>query len=155
MVKQTAPSNEASGSDIAVASSCRTVTLVPAIRADKEPARASSTSTQVSFETRVRSKSVVTPGPGPISRTLSPRSIPASDHLKSCVSTVRRHPGERHNHRCTRFISPPSRTRQVCDLESGSPHRLYAIACRKSDKRQGLELQPEARIVTNSSAAVG
>src|SRR5215469_1176297 len=111
MVKQTAPSNEASGSDISVASSRRTVTLVPAIRADNEPARAWSISTQVSFDTRLRSKSVVTPGPGPISRTFSPRSIPASDHGKSCVSTVRRHPGERHSHRCTRFISSPSRPR--------------------------------------------
>ena len=104
MVKQTALVKELSGKGMAVASPSTTVTLVSASRAFSEAASRVSISIAVRRGTRCRSQSVVWPGPGPISRTASPRSrSPIADGIMYWW-TILAQPGERQYQRWIRFI---------------------------------------------------
>src|SRR4051794_33421496 len=78
-------------SPVSVPSPVITSTLVPASLARSSPARCASISTAVTCLARSRSKSVVRPGPGPISRTSSPRSPACSTQGSSSVLSISAH----------------------------------------------------------------
>src|SRR5271154_2563071 len=77
MVKHTTPENWASGKGMEVASPWITVTLLERILAARELASAESISNAVSPATREHRMSVVSPGPGPTSKTFDPRFTPS------------------------------------------------------------------------------
>jgi hypothetical protein len=52
------------------------------------------------------SRSVMSPGPGPSSRTFGPNSTPSKTHRTRCC-TVFRHRKELHNQLCRRFTHAP------------------------------------------------
>jgi hypothetical protein len=105
MVNETVPENSESRKGIPVASPSTTRTLLPSRRALSDPASFESISSAVSRGTDVRSRSVVSPGPGPISKTFGPRLVSPITHGRRSPIVVRQQ-SERHSHRCKRFMSP-------------------------------------------------
>src|SRR5580704_8065845 len=105
MVKETAPENWASENGMAVASPATTATLLPHKRELRDFASLESISIAVIWCVAKRNRSVVRPGPGPSSRTFSPRSALARTHGTRC-SIVLRHRAERHSQLCWRFKHP-------------------------------------------------
>src|SRR5271155_4769561 len=133
MVKLTALSKLAVGSDIAVASSQSTVTFCPAVRCASAAAIARSISTHVRCATRARIRSVVTPGPGPTSSTLSPSWTSSKVQGSAYFSTVSLHRSERQSRLWIRFIGTPqdrvsSRNGRSCGDCSAAPE------CHNSDE---------------------
>lgn len=123
MVNETAPENSKSPKGIFVASPSMTWTLLPCKRDFSEQANERSISSAVSRATEVRNRSVVKPGPGPISRTFGPRSVSPIAH-ESRSATVRRQRSERHTHRCKRFIFPQEMLQVDFSLAIASCARL-------------------------------
>jgi hypothetical protein len=134
MVRQMAPSKLASGICNAVEFCWRTVTFVPARRRASEAASLASISTAVSFLTLNRSRSVVRPGPGPISSISSPSCASSKTQGKISRSRVRLHIPERHRMLWKRFIVAPVqwfplRQRKV---RNGRSMRVWASGFRQS-----------------------
>ncbi len=96
MVNETAPENSDSPKGIFVASPSMILTLLPSSRELSAPANLGSISSAVSRCTEPRNRSVVNPGPGPISRTFGPRSVFPMAHGSLCA-TVLRQRSERHS----------------------------------------------------------
>jgi hypothetical protein len=84
MVNETAPVNCESVNGMSVAFPSITSTLLPRRREVSAFANFGSTSRAVSRLTDIRSRSVVTPGPGPSSKTFGPRSFPPRTHGTRC-----------------------------------------------------------------------
>ncbi len=98
MVNETAPENSESPKGILVASPSMTWTLLPFRRELSEPANVGSISSATRRGTEVRRRSVVKPGPGPISRTFGlARSVLPTTQGSLCA-TVLRQRSERHSH---------------------------------------------------------
>ena len=84
MVNETPPENWPSANGIAVASPVMTSTLLPCRRRRSDSASSGSSSMAVIRCADNRTRSVVSPGPGPNSRTSCPRSAPETTHGTRC-----------------------------------------------------------------------
>ncbi len=137
--------NESSGNSASTASATMTSTLVPSNRSRRGSPRDGSISTAVILFTRRRSKSVVRPGPGPISSTWSPRSPAASTQGMSSSSSIWAHWALARNWRWVSFTS------LTCTISRWWPslhNRSKICHCRPSPASwtcgSGAALRPEA-----------
>jgi hypothetical protein len=104
-----AAENVFSGKGSAEASACKISPFVLSIRSRSLAANAWLYSLLVTRPACFRNSSVAAPGPAPISRTCSPKSVPAKSHGITCFRVMRRQYDEAQN----QFSNPFTETRPI------------------------------------------
>ena len=110
-----AAENVFSGKGSAEASACKTSPFALWIRSRSPAANAWLYSMLVTRPACFRNSSVAAPGPAPISRTCSPKSVPDKSHGITCFRVMRRQYDEAQNQFSKRFTETRPIRRARCD----------------------------------------
>jgi hypothetical protein len=132
--------NVFSGKGSAEASPCKTSPFALWIRARSPAAKAWLYSMLVTRPACFRNSSVAAPGPDPISRTCSPKSVPVKSQGISCFRVMRRQYAEVQNQFSNRFTETrPIRRARKAGANRERPHTLSRCDYRRPARNLAIE----------------